>query len=83
MGHARGLIIFKAAEAGIRVVSYASTRIKKSLTGNGRATKGQMQQAIRTHMGLKTLPEPPDVADALAVAWCHVQAMNRAGVVAV
>ena len=83
MGHARGLIIFKAAEAGIRVVSYASTRIKKSLTGNGRATKEQMQKAVQTNLGLKSLPEPPDVADALAVAWCHVQAINRTEVVTV
>ena len=83
MGHARGLMIFKAAEAGLRVVSYASTRIKKSLTGNGRATKEQMQKAVQTNMGLKTLPEPPDVADALAVAWCHLQAINRIEVAAV
>ncbi len=83
MAHARGLMIFKAAEAGLRVVSYASTRIKKSLTGHGRATKEQMQKAVQTNMGLKSLPEPPDVADALAVAWCHLQAINRTEVVAV
>ena len=83
MAHARGLIIHKAAEAGVQVVSYASTRIKKSLTGNGRATKEQMQKAVQTNMGLKSLPEPPDVADALAVAWCHLQAINRTEVVTV
>ncbi|MCH7690231.1 MAG: crossover junction endodeoxyribonuclease RuvC [candidate division Zixibacteria bacterium] len=83
MAHARGLIIFKAAETGIRVVSYASTRIKKCLTGHGRATKEQMQKAVQTNMGLKSLPEPPDVADALAVAWCHLQAINRTEVVTV
>ena len=77
MGHARGLILYKAAEASIEVVSYASTRIKKALTGNGRASKEQMQKAIQTHMGLNTLPEPPDVADALAVAYCHIQAIVR------
>lgn len=77
MGHARGLIFYKAAEAGIEVVSYASTRIKKALTGNGRASKEQMQRAIQIQMGLKTLPEPPDVADALAVAYCHVHAVTR------
>ena len=83
MAHARGLMIFKAAEAGLQVVSYASTRIKKSLTGHGRATKEQMQKAVQTNMGLKSLPEPPDVADALAVAWCHLQAINRTQAVAV
>ncbi|MCH7946915.1 MAG: crossover junction endodeoxyribonuclease RuvC [candidate division Zixibacteria bacterium] len=83
MAHARGLMIFKAAEAGLQVVSYASTRIKKSLTGHGRATKEQMQKAVQTNMGLKSLPEPPDVADALAVAWCHLQAINRTQAVAI
>lgn len=77
MGHARGLIFYKAAEAGIGVISYASTRIKKALTGNGRASKEQMQRAIQIQMGLKTIPEPPDVADALAVAYCHVHAVTR------
>lgn len=77
MGHARGLFFYKAAEAGINVVPYASTRIKKALTGNGRAGKEQMQRAIQIQMGLKTLPEPPDVADALAVAYCHVHAVTR------
>ena len=83
MGHARGLIFYKAAEIGIEVVPYASTRIKKSLTGHGRATKGQMQKAIQSQMCLKEIPEPPDVADALAVAWCHMQAMNRNEAVAI
>jgi len=80
MGHARGLIFYKAAEAGVEVVSYASTRIKKSLTGNGRATKEQMQRAIQIQMKMKTIPEPPDVADALAVAFCHVHAVSRSEV---
>jgi crossover junction endodeoxyribonuclease RuvC len=76
MGHARGLIFYKAAEAGIEVVPYASTRIKKSLTGNGRATKEQMQRGIQSRLNLSDIPEPPDVADALAVAYCHLQAAN-------
>jgi crossover junction endodeoxyribonuclease RuvC len=77
MGHARGLIFYKAAEAGIEVVPYASTRIKKALTGNGRASKEQMQRAIQIQMSLSELPEPADVADALAVAYCHVHAVSR------
>lgn len=71
MGHARGIIFLKAAEAGLAVFPYASTRIKKSLTGNGRAPKQQMQLMIRSTLGLAAVPEPPDVADALAVALCH------------
>ncbi len=75
MGHARGVIFLKAAEAHIPVEVYASTRIKKSLTGNGRASKGQMQLMICSTLNLTKIPEPPDAADALAVALCHCRAM--------
>ena len=71
MGHARGMICLAAAQAGIPVVHYSATQIKKILTGNGRAGKPQMQRAIQRELALPTLPEPADVADALAVALCH------------
>jgi crossover junction endodeoxyribonuclease RuvC len=71
MGHARGVICLAAAQAGVPVVHYSATRIKKMLTGNGRAPKGQVQRAIQRELGLPELPDPPDVADALAVALCH------------
>ncbi|MCI0335058.1 MAG: crossover junction endodeoxyribonuclease RuvC [Planctomycetes bacterium] len=71
MGHARGVIVLAAAQAGIPIVSYPSTQIKKTITGNGHAAKWQMQEAIRRELNLPTLPEPPDVADALAIALCH------------
>jgi crossover junction endodeoxyribonuclease RuvC len=71
MGHARGVICLAAAEAGIPVVHYPSTQIKRILTGNGRASKEQMQSAIQRELRLDEVPEPPDVADALAVAVCH------------
>jgi crossover junction endodeoxyribonuclease RuvC len=71
MGHARGVICLAAAKGGLSVVSYAATQIKKVLTGNGRAPKLQMQRAIQFELALDKLPEPPDVADALAVALCH------------
>ena len=75
MGHARGVIFLAAAEAGVSVVSYGATRVKKSLTGAGHASKGQMQRMVQSALGLKALPEPPDVADALAVAMCHCNVM--------
>jgi len=71
MGHARGALLLAASESGIPVVDYPATRIKKSLTGNGRATKGQMQRAILQTLKMSKMPEPADVADALAVALCH------------
>jgi crossover junction endodeoxyribonuclease RuvC len=72
MGHARGAVYLSAAILKIPVISYGATKVKKSLTGNGRASKSQMQKMIKLKLGLATIPEPPDVADALAVALCHI-----------
>ena len=71
MAHARGVIFLAAAQAGVPVVSYNATRIKKVITGSGRASKEQVQRTIQHELGLATLPEPPDVSDALAAALCH------------
>jgi crossover junction endodeoxyribonuclease RuvC len=71
MGHARGVILLAAAQAGLPVTSYAATQIKKTLTGNGRAPKNQMQFAVKHQLALAELPEPADVADALAIALTH------------
>ena len=71
MGHARGVICLAAARAGIPVTSYSATRIKKTLTGAGRASKSQVQRAVARELGLAAPPEPNDVADALAAALCH------------
>jgi crossover junction endodeoxyribonuclease RuvC len=77
MGHARGAVFLSAANLKIPVKSYGATRVKKSLTGNGRASKIQMQKMVKIKLGLCKLPEPPDVADALAVALCHINQLNR------
>ena len=71
MGHARGVICLAAAQAKIPVVHYSATQIKRILTGSGRAPKSQVQRAIQRELALATLPDPPDVADALAAALCH------------
>lgn len=71
MGHARGVICLAGAQAGISVKHYPSTQVKRILTGNGRAPKSQMQQAVKLELKLNEIPEPPDVADALAIALCH------------
>ncbi|MDD5458310.1 MAG: crossover junction endodeoxyribonuclease RuvC [Phycisphaerae bacterium] len=78
MGHARGVILQKCAELEIEVKSFSATRIKKSLTGNGRATKIQMQRTVQTVLGLASLPEPADVADAIAVALCCADSLKIA-----
>ena len=78
MGHARGDILQKCAEAGVAIKSFSATRIKKSLTGNGRASKEQVQRTIQTVLALAELPEPNDVADAIAAAMCCANRMNSA-----
>lgn len=77
MAHARGVIFLAAAQRDLPVVSYNATRIKKTITGNGRAPKDQVQRTIQRELGLKQLPEPPDVADALATALCHYYVAKR------
>jgi crossover junction endodeoxyribonuclease RuvC len=77
MGHARGVVFLAAAEAGVPVVSYGATRIKKALTGEGRASKEQVQRMVQSTLRLPKLPQPPDVADALAVALCHANVVAR------
>ncbi len=71
MGHARGVICLAAASRAIPVIGYSATQVKKILTGSGRAPKTQVQQAIQRELGLPEIPDPPDVADALAIAMCH------------
>lgn len=70
MGHARGVICLAAAQSDINVVHFEPTRVKKVMTGNGHAPKHQIQLAVKIQLGLATLPEPADVADALAIALC-------------
>lgn len=72
MGHARGVICLAAAQSQVEIAHYAATQIKKTLTGSGRAPKSQVQHAICREFCLKDVPEPPDIADALAIALCHI-----------
>jgi crossover junction endodeoxyribonuclease RuvC len=69
MGHARGTILLAAAQRGLPVTSLASTMVKRTITGNGHASKQQMQRTVAMLCKLSKPPEPPDVADAIAIAW--------------
>lgn len=80
MGHARGVFLLAGAQRNIPVVSYAATQVKKLVTGHGRASKEQMQYTILRELRLNAVPEPPDVADALAIALCHYHASTGGGV---
>ena len=76
MGHARGVILQRCAQQSIEVRSYSATKIKKATTGNGRASKEQMQRAVQAVLQLSELPEPNDVADAIAIAMCCANALK-------
>ena len=77
MGHARGVICLAARMAGIPVLSFSAKRVKQSVTGNGNASKIQVQRAVQNYFSLHRVPYPPDVADALAVALCYVNGRAR------
>lgn len=78
MGHARGVICLAARLAGIPVVDFSAKRIKQSVTGNGNASKTQVQRVVQEYFSLARLPHPPDVADALAAALCYVNSLKPA-----
>lgn len=72
MGHARGVVCLAAGVSGVKLVSYPSTRIKKSVTGNGHASKQQVAGMVQELLALNKRPEPMDVSDALACALTYV-----------
>ena len=78
LGHARGVAMLAAIEAGCQVVEYTPAEIKRAVVGYGRAEKHQVQQMVKLLLGLAAVPSPHDAADALAVAICHVHSMSPA-----
>jgi crossover junction endodeoxyribonuclease RuvC len=75
LGHARGVAMLAAVEAGVPVAEYTPAEIKRAVVGYGRAEKHQVQQMVKMLLGLGELPSPHDAADALAVAICHVHSL--------
>ena len=80
LGHARGVAVLAAIEAGLPVVEYTPAEIKRAVVGYGRADKPQVQHMVKCILGLPAAPSPHDEADALAVAICHAHSLPRAGV---
>jgi crossover junction endodeoxyribonuclease RuvC len=72
LGHARGVAMLAAVEAGCPIAEYTPAEIKRAVVGYGRAEKHQVQQMIKLLLGLAEPPSPHDAADALAVAICHL-----------
>ena len=82
LGHARGVAMLAAAQAGLTVVEYTPAEIKRAVVGYGRAEKQQVQHMVKLLLGLAAVPSPHDAADALAVAICHVHSQTPARAVA-
>jgi crossover junction endodeoxyribonuclease RuvC len=79
-GQAAGIALVAAAESGCDVGQYTSNEVKQAIVGYGGATKEQVQRMVSSVLGLSDPPRPPDVADALALAVCHLtgQSLRRA-----
>lgn len=71
VGQARGVIILCASEKGLIVEEYTPLQVKIAVTGYGRADKNQIGSMVKSFFGLKSVPKPDDVSDALAVALTH------------
>jgi len=79
LGHARGVAMLAAVEAGCDVVEYTPAEVKRAVVGYGRAEKHQVGHMVRLLLGLPSTPSPHDASDALAVAICHLHSMAPAG----
>jgi crossover junction endodeoxyribonuclease RuvC len=72
VGQASGLALLAAVAAGCEVAQYTSNEVKQALVGYGAANKEQVQRMVAQVLGLGAVDGPPDVADALALAVCHL-----------
>ena len=72
LGQVRGVAMLAASTAGLAVTEYSPLTIKSAVVGYGRAEKQQVQHMVTRLLNLAEVPEPPDAADALAIAICHL-----------
>ncbi len=83
VAQARGVLVLATAHSGVEVAEYTPLQIKKAVSGQGRASKNQVQRMVATLLGLPEIPTPDHAADALAVALCHghsVKAQRLTGI---
>lgn len=76
VGHARGVALLAAANAGLTAYEYTPLQVKQAVVGYGRAEKAQVQFMVKTLLNLEAIPKPDDAADALAIALCHAQSIH-------
>jgi crossover junction endodeoxyribonuclease RuvC len=82
VGQASGVALLTAAERGVEVIEYSANEVKLAVAGYGSATKAQVQTMVTRLLSLAEVPNPPDIADALALALCHLAASRVALAVA-
>lgn len=82
VGQASGLVLASAARRRIPVVQYSPNEVKKAVAGSGNADKGQIQRMVKMLLSLQSIPDPPDQADALALAICHLSGAGLRSAVA-
>jgi crossover junction endodeoxyribonuclease RuvC len=82
VGHARGVALLAAAQAGLPVYEYTPRQIKQAIAGYGSAPKAQVQEMVRLVLGLDFVPQPDDAADAVAAAICHVHSARLTEMIA-
>lgn len=76
VGQARGVILLSAQLNKLEIHDYTPLQVKTGVTGYGRADKAQIQKMIKMIFGLKEIPKPDDVADAIAISYCHLSSVN-------
>jgi crossover junction endodeoxyribonuclease RuvC len=81
VGQARGVALLAIANAGIAIHEYTPLEVKQAVVGYGRATKDQVQEMVKMLLGLESVPQPDDAADAIAVAICHIHSTRMKGLV--
>lgn len=77
LGQVRGVVLLLGEKAGLEISEFSPRLIKQTVVGYGNAEKHQVQEMVRLLLKLKTVPQPHDAADALAIAICH---FHHAGV---
>lgn len=77
LGQVRGVVLVLGEKSGLEIGEYSPRLIKQTVVGYGNAEKHQVQEMVRLLLRMKTVPEPHDAADALAIAICH---FHHAGV---
>ena len=76
VGEARGVILLASALNSIPVFEYTPLQVKETLSGYGRASKSEVKETVKLHLGVEKIKGPDDVADSLAIALCHAFAIE-------